>query len=302
MSCTPRVSIGMPVYNGARFLRQALDSILAQTFEDFELIISDNSSSDGTEGICREYAADDARIRYSRNSANIGMAQNFNRVFRLSSGEYFRWSSADDVFDTTSLEQCVQVLDEHPEVVLSYPRTVLIDADGRVIRNYDDNLDLRFPEAPVRLRSLLHNIALVNAQYGLIRRAALRRTSLLEAFPGSDITMLAELSLYGQFWELPQRLLFRRMHDEASSAPKHRPWDHALRFWSPASKGRLDLYHWIHRFQDLRSISRSPLSLRDKVRSTLVVGHYAFRSRHIYLRELQSAGGQLLKRLTTTSH
>src|SRR5207244_8337852 len=117
----PRVSIGLAVYNGERFLRQTLDSIAAQTFEGFELVISDNASSDSTEEICRTYAARDSRIKYSRNSVNIGGNDNFNRAFRLSSGQYFRWSAADDIFAPTSLEVCVNVLDEHAEVVLCYP-------------------------------------------------------------------------------------------------------------------------------------------------------------------------------------
>lgn len=297
MNRNPRVSIGLGVYNGERFLRQTLDSILAQTFKDFELILSDNASTDGTEAICLEYAARDARINYSRNPSNIGLVNNFNRVFRLATGQYFRWSSADDLFAPTSLEECVKVLDQHPELVLCYPKTTIIDADGQVLREYDDNLDLRLPEAPVRLRLVLDNIALVNAHYGLIRTDVLRRTSLLGTYPGSDMVMLAELALHGQFWEIPQQLFFRRMHDEASSAVKNRSsWSNALQYWAPTRKAP-DLYHWIHRFHNLTSILRAPLSARNKLRAALVVGNYAFRSRHIYLKELQCAGGQLLKRV-----
>src|SRR2546428_8185883 len=129
MARIPRVSIGLGVYNGQVFLNQTLDSILAQTFDDFELIISDNASTDGTEEICREYAARDGRIRYSRNATNIGSNGNFKRVFQLATGEYFRWSAADDLFAPTSLQECVNVLDDHPKVVLCYPRTILIDGN-----------------------------------------------------------------------------------------------------------------------------------------------------------------------------
>ena len=93
----PRVSIGLPVYNGENFLEFALDSILGQTFQDFELIISDNASTDATESICRRYAAKDSRIRYYRNPNNQGAAQNYNRVFALARGEYFKWAAHDDV-------------------------------------------------------------------------------------------------------------------------------------------------------------------------------------------------------------
>ncbi|MBD2214537.1 glycosyltransferase family 2 protein [Nostoc linckia FACHB-104] len=92
-----RLSIGLPVYNGKKFIRESIDCILNQTFQDFELIISDNASTDNTEKICREYAAKDNRIRYYRNAKNIGCARNFHRAFELSTGEYFKWVAYDDL-------------------------------------------------------------------------------------------------------------------------------------------------------------------------------------------------------------
>ena len=96
MSKPPRISIGMPVYNGEQFLAGALDSVLTQDFEDFELIISDNASEDGTQKICLDYAARDRRIRYYRNEMNIGGSRNHSRVFELSAAEYFKWAHYDD--------------------------------------------------------------------------------------------------------------------------------------------------------------------------------------------------------------
>src|SRR5436190_12174806 len=93
----PIVSIGLPVFNGERYLRQALDSLLGQDFQDFELIISDNASTDRTAEICRAYVAKDRRIRYYRNESNIGSAPNYRRVFELARGEFFKWCSHDDV-------------------------------------------------------------------------------------------------------------------------------------------------------------------------------------------------------------
>ncbi len=108
----PRVSIGMPVYNGGLFIREALDSLLAQTFTDFELIISDNASTDGTESICREYADKDARIRYVRQAQNLGAAANFKFVLDESVGEYFMWAAADDVWLPTFVRVCVGLLEK----------------------------------------------------------------------------------------------------------------------------------------------------------------------------------------------
>src|SRR5262245_31427219 len=116
----PRVSLGLPVYNGEGFLRQALDSILAQTFEDFELIISDNSSTDSTPAICHDYKAADARIRYLRNESNRGVAWNHNRVFALSTGEYFKWCAADDLIAPEYLSACLGRLEAEPDAVLCY--------------------------------------------------------------------------------------------------------------------------------------------------------------------------------------
>src|SRR5690349_812781 len=92
----PQVSIGLPVYNGEKYLLNAIGSLLKQDFEDFELVISDNASTDKTEAMCHEFAAKDKRIRYHRNETNIGATGNYNRVFRLSNGEFFRWASHDD--------------------------------------------------------------------------------------------------------------------------------------------------------------------------------------------------------------
>lgn len=106
----PLVSIGMPVYNGERYIRQALDSLLAQDYANFELIISDNVSTDGTQGICLEYAARDERIRYYRNETNLGALRNFNRVFELSSGKYFMWAAHDDVWNPAYVQEVLALL------------------------------------------------------------------------------------------------------------------------------------------------------------------------------------------------
>src|SRR3954470_23138397 len=108
---TPRVTIGLPVYNGARYLAEAIESVLAQTFTDFELVISDNASTDATAAIALQYAARDPRVRYSRNRENIGSARNFGRAFELATGEFFKWMASDDLISPEFLENCVAALD-----------------------------------------------------------------------------------------------------------------------------------------------------------------------------------------------
>lgn len=116
----PKVSIGMPVYNGEKFIRKTLDSLLAQTFTDFELIISDNASTDSTQEICKEYAIKDSRIRYIRQSENKGGLFNFNFVLHQACGKYFMWAAHDDFWDSECVEKYVDILDIHHDVDLVF--------------------------------------------------------------------------------------------------------------------------------------------------------------------------------------
>src|SRR5262245_39663132 len=112
---SPTVSVGLPVFNGENYLAEAIDSILAQTYRDFELIICDNASTDATEKIARGYADTDARVRYHRNVTNIGGARNQTLAMNMARGRYFRLSAHDDKIAPTFLEECVKVLDERPD-------------------------------------------------------------------------------------------------------------------------------------------------------------------------------------------
>src|SRR5690349_21549528 len=148
----PRVSIGLPVRNGARFLAQAVDSLLAQSYPDFELIISDNASTDETEAICREYAAHDARVRYYRSREDVGLARNYNYLFMRARGEYFKWAAADDVHEPDYVARCVDILEHDSSVVLAYARTKFIDENGVPLADSDPGFDLRSEAAAERLR------------------------------------------------------------------------------------------------------------------------------------------------------
>src|SRR5215470_5950299 len=148
-----RVSIGLPVYNGAHFLKEALDALLSQTFGDFELIISDNASTDGTQEICRAYASIDRRIRYYRHEQNRGAAWNHNNVFRLSTSEYFKWAAHDDVCAPQYLERCVKVLDHTHVTVLCYTQSIIIDEHGKHLRHYSARCGVRSPRPYERFRN-----------------------------------------------------------------------------------------------------------------------------------------------------
>jgi glycosyltransferase involved in cell wall biosynthesis len=283
-SGSPKVSIGLPVYNGEQYLAETIDSILAQTYENFELIISDNCSTDGSREICRRYVERDSRVRFFPNEINKGWAGNYCRVFELARGPYFRWAPADDVFAPESVAACVEVLDAHPDAVLCYPKTTLIDATGAVIEPYDDNLDLRSNSPVVRFRMAFDQIGLVNVMYGLMRTEQVRQTGLIRHYPGADIIFLIELSLYGKFIEINRRLFFRRMHEKASSSMKSTPQLQA--YLDPSRKERFFAYQWQTFFDQVVAVLRGPLNLKERVQLLCFLVRRAIWSRDEYLKEL----------------
>src|SRR5688572_4568925 len=178
----PLLSIGVPVYNSERYLRQTFDALLAQTFGDFELIVADNASTDGTEAICREYAAGDSRIRYYRSGVNVGAAQNYRRVFELATGEYFKWHASDDLIEPTFVERCIDALSDSPDVVLAYSKTQLVDGDGRRLADVDQDVALASISPSARFRQVIVNLGYCNVIYGVARRDVLARTELMGAY------------------------------------------------------------------------------------------------------------------------
>src|SRR5215470_10109303 len=134
MNAAPRLSVGLPVYNGEAYLAESLDALLGQTYEDFELIISDNASTDGTADISQGYVKQDARVRYYRQPRNVGLAPNHNFVVEQARGELFKWASNDDLYARDLLERCVDALDKQPEVVLAHSWTAMIDSSGAVTK------------------------------------------------------------------------------------------------------------------------------------------------------------------------
>ena len=288
----PRVSVGMPVYNGERYLAAALESLRAQTYEDFELIISDNASIDRTAEIARSYAAQDRRIRYVRNAKNLGAAANFRHTVQLASGEYFRWAAADDISAPEFLARCIEVLDRESEVVLAYPKTRFIDEHGRVTSDYDDRLHLLQQRASDRFRALIDRLGHCNAMYGLMRTDVVRRTRLLGSYFGADIVLLAELVLYGAFWEVPEFLFYRRFHEAAHS--RMTTIDQWKAFWNPEDRGRIYFYAWRHLWEHARSLPRAPLDAAEKLRVATVLVRMALWRRQRLSQEITDAARQLM--------
>jgi glycosyltransferase involved in cell wall biosynthesis len=288
----PRVSVGLIVYNGEQFLQETMDSLLAQTYSDFELIISDNASTDRTWEIAQACAAKDERIRLNRNETNLGVSGNHNHVFRLARGEYFKWAAADDVCRPNYLARCVEVLDRDPTVVLAYPKTQFIDQAGRPLDIEDPGWDLRSDEAAERMRYVIFAGHWVNAVVGLIRSSALAKTRLMPAYPGGDYRILGELSLLGKFYEIPEVLFERRLHPGASSEHGAGGTNPDLKWlihcWT-GKEGRVSLPHWGLKIDHLRTIMRSQLALRQKISLTRLLLQHVRWQRSQLARELWTA-------------
>lgn len=214
----PKVSVGLPVYNGERYLGLAIEAILAQTFKDFELVICDNCSTDRTQEICERFAAQDDRVRYYRNPKNVGAGPNYDRTFELSSGEYFKWMAHDDLIAPTFLEKCVAAMDSDPAAVLCHAKVELINADGQVTASYDPGINNTMSErVSDRFAAVIIPIHMCTDFFGVIRRTALEGSPLHGKYPGSDQTLLAVLALRGRYLLIDEQLFQNRAHEERYS-------------------------------------------------------------------------------------
>jgi glycosyltransferase involved in cell wall biosynthesis len=284
----PRVSIGLPVYNGERYLRECVESLLAQDFADFELIISDNGSTDRTEAICREFAARDARIRYLREPTNRGGSWNFSRLPPLGRGEYFRWSSHDDGCEPTHLRTCVEALDRAaPSVILALTGTTYIDEDSQVMRQTEEKLDTRGMSPHERYAYVARRVRFSNALFGLFRREALLSTRLHAAYANSDYVLFGELALLGEFQEVPGYLFRRRLHSGMSRRANTTQEEVAV--WFDTSKaGHRFYFPELTMIRDqFGAVIRAPIDAWQKLRSLWVIPRVWMRRRWRYIgREL----------------
>lgn len=233
MTQSPRISIGMPVYNGESYLAQALDCFLAQTFDDFEILISDNASTDRTGEIAEDYASRDPRVRYFRQDRNIGAGPNHNYLLELSQSPYFKWAAHDDLHEPAYLARCVRVLEENPDVVLAHADSAMIDSQGRPLsydlfrRRFVDHLGNELVKEPIdvcgsdqpseRFDDVLQRLVWCTAMYGAFRREVAGHATLERSFYGSDKVFLAEMALLGKFHHVKEKLFLKRYHPTMSA-------------------------------------------------------------------------------------
>lgn len=276
---TPRVSLGLPVYNGKTLLAATVESILAQDFSDFELIISDNGSTDGTQDLCRELAASDERIQYLEGGLNVGATRNFNRVFEFARAPYFKWAAHDDHYEPGFLSACVAALDADAGAVLAYARAVDIDpatgseygpVDFTVGTDRDDPVE-RFGEVLMRPHPCFQI-------FGVIRRDALATSPLIGSYSGSDRVLLAELALHGRFVEIPERLFLHGEHEDRSV--NAHLYEHERYGWfDPRLAGKTTFPYWRLVGETIASARRGPLDAGQRRRALAVVARFAARYR-----------------------
>lgn len=241
---SPRVTIGVPVFDGENYLADALDSLLAQTYTDLEIIVCDNASTDRSGEIAEDYARRDPRVFYHRNQINLGPCRNFNLLVELAGGEFFKWAAHDDLIEPTFVARCVEVLDAEPDVVLVQALTRIIDDSGRELAIYDSGLQGAASEDPVdRFGSLVLTPHVCTEMFGLFRTEALRATKRLTGnYHGCDRAMLAEAALVGRFAQIAEPLFMNREHNQRyvrSVTPAERDEHHTT-----GEQGQISMYTW----------------------------------------------------------
>jgi len=290
MHSAPRVSIGLIVYNGENYLAAAIDSLLDQSFSDFELIISDNGSSDATGAICRDYAARDPRIRYYRSAENHGATWNHNRVIELARGEFFKLAAHDDLCEPRFLEACVAALDDDPGTVLAFTDAKLMRGDYRgSMQIHRHALATDSPSAAVRFGDMIEAAFQGFQVFGCIRTAVLRRIRPFGPWKGADRLVMAELALQGPFAQVRENLFIYRLHRQQSIAMVDKPAEY-IAWWRSGDAPARIYPQWRFLRELLGMVRRAPLPWAEKRRCFAAVMVWARQRRAELWRELRGTG------------
>jgi len=310
MNGDPVLTIGMPVFNGERFLAKALDSYLNQTFTDFQILLSDNASTDKTEEIARDYVARDKRIRYFRNPRNMGAGWNFLRVYKLATGRYYKQAAHDDFCEPDFLEVCINALESDPGLVVAHTKTRVVDAEGNLIEDYECPLRTDHSDPVIRFADL----TIINHRcfqiFGVHRLSALQSLPPMGSFPHADGVLLAQLGLIGRFFESEKRLFINTRHSGQSSwtmparnqKPRFRLTSKDIRmppqeWWDPERGQKITLPEWNIFVQYLRSINQSSLDSAQKMRARSALLRWSIRYHRKLLGDFVFAADHMLWKL-----
>jgi glycosyltransferase involved in cell wall biosynthesis len=290
----PKVVVGLPVYNGQRYLGAAIESHLAQSFGDFELVISDNGSTDATQQICTDYAGRDKRITYLRSPENRGILWNHRRVFEAirSPDQYFRWAAGDDIMEPGLLQAMVEVLDTRPEVEAVVPDTKNIDAEGNITGSMARTLDLQSPDVFTRAQKVLLSGYQMVIAFGLFRAATLQRLRTRPNYLGWDFVFVWELALHGQMVQPVGSYLLRRWHPGAMSHVRNVK---EMKKWvEPKSNASMNFPHWTWAYERWRALMAAPLSASERRRIAGFLARHTLWQRGALARDVVQAAKRTL--------
>jgi glycosyltransferase involved in cell wall biosynthesis len=277
----------MPAYNGEATIGASIEALLAQTFGEFELIVSDNASTDSTADIVQALAAKDARIRYVRQPENLGVNGNYSFVARAARGEYLKWASASDWCAPTFLERCLALLEREPSAVLAASRTRLFEGDISNARDYPDDVEILDDSPLDRFVHLIRAMRLNNAMNGLIRLTALRRTRLIESYQSADLVLMGRLALLGKFLLVKEPLFYRRM--EAATSTALQDADAVRRYHHPRMGARASFQRWKQHAGWFRAVASAPMPPRERARALALVARRIYWDKRALADDLREA-------------
>ncbi|MGP3917550.1 glycosyltransferase family 2 protein [Nonomuraea sp. 10N515B] len=261
----PEIGVGLCVFNGEPYLATALKSLLAQEDADFELVIADNCSTDGTEELCRDAARNDPRVRYLRREKNLGVIANHNRIVQETRGAFFSFAGADDEYRADRLTLLAAALRARPEASIAFSSAEEIDEKGDLLEVWHNTAPTDHPDPVTRLHAKLVKYDETLQFYGLIRREILLRALPLQPIVACDRVLIAQLALLGPLVSVAEPLLRHRNHARSVSRANH-----ARTFRKrekPEENPRFFLPNAAEGVALLRAIRHTPLSGRDRLRA-----------------------------------
>ncbi len=295
---SPAVSILLPVYNGEKYVTEAIKSALAQSFAKIELVITDNASTDRTSDICQAFAREDSRVKYSRSFSNRGLAWNHNHAFLKSAGDYVMWMGSDDVLDKDYVQSCKCRLDSDHSAVVCFTNSFHVNERGERKRHVTENDTINSARASERFGRIIQPEHWCDAIFGLMRREALDETRLHGPYADSDRVLLAELALRGTFAFIPDYLYTRRVHSEGTTWKARALRDRSIIF-DPRNATKLVFPFLLKARGFLNAINDSGLGTAERRRCYRSLAGWFWRHRTLVRHDLSEELTCALKRLTS---
>jgi glycosyltransferase involved in cell wall biosynthesis len=272
----PLVSIGLPVYNGEKFVAEAIQCVLDQSYSNWELIISDNCSTDSTMDICRRFAQQDSRIHVYQNARNMGVSYNYNEAFRRSRGPYFKWMAHDDLFAPEFIEKCVVELERDKSLVLVFSKMSYIDADRHFLRHQASSLSVLGETADARAKQLMvlarQGMDFIWLAYGVIRHEIIEQCGAMGLHAADDQVLLFKIALRGRMKQMENELFYRREHTGASTCKRGEATVRQRAKFAYADDNRRLVLPWCRLVKEhIISVFDMPLSFSGKLRCVTAV-------------------------------